>query len=61
MSNIEEVYAWLKDINDRHPPFDITTWIPLSVRYRHLPIKVFWRMDIEDMIKLPTADEVENG
>jgi hypothetical protein len=27
-----EVSQWLKDINDKHPPFDPTTWIPPSFR-----------------------------
>lgn len=55
---MDEAYKWLKEINDKYPPFDISKWVPLSVRYRHLPIKTFWRTDIEDLVKMPTADEL---
>ncbi len=56
--SIDKVFDWLNEINEKYPPFDITKWVPLSVRCRHLPIKVLWRTDLEDLLKMPTADEL---
>lgn len=55
---IDEIYAWLRELNDKYPPMDMTNWVPLSVRYRHLPIKVLWRTDLEEILKMPTTDEL---
>jgi hypothetical protein len=47
-----------EELDKKYPPFDITKWVPISVRYRHLPIKVLWRTDLEDILKMPTTDEL---
>lgn len=57
----EEVFAWLKAINDRHPPFDATKWVPLTERYRHLSIKFLFKVSLEEIYMLPTADEELEG
>ncbi len=57
-TKMEEVYKWLRDIQNKYPPLDRSTYVPLSVRYRHLPIKTLWRTDFEDLLKMPTADEL---
>jgi hypothetical protein len=46
------------ELNEKYPPYDATKHVPLSVRYRHLSIKVLWRTDLEEIVKMPTTDEL---
>jgi hypothetical protein len=40
------ILEWLKDINERHPDFDVSKWIPPSTRYKHLSLKALWKMEL---------------
>lgn len=46
------------ELNRRYPAYCVSKHVPLSVRYRHLSIKVLWRTDLEDILRTPTTDEL---
>ena len=46
------------ELERKYPPFDVTKWVPVSVRYRHLPIRFLFKTDLEEVYKLPTTDEL---
>jgi hypothetical protein len=44
------------ELERKYPQFDATKWIPLTVRYGHLPIRFLFKTNLEEIYKLPTKD-----
>ena len=59
-SALENAFAWLNAINEKHPPFDVTKWVKPSDRYSHLSIKELFKTDFEDLYKMPTTEELKS-
>lgn len=41
---IEDVYKYIHDLNQKHPPFDPKSHIPLSVKHPTLSVKELWKL-----------------
>ena len=46
---MNHIYEWLNEINIKYPPFDVSKWVPPSVRYAHLSIKVLFKTDLDKL------------
>jgi hypothetical protein len=43
------LFKWLRDIKEKHPDFNVSKWIPPSIRYKHLSLVDLWKMELEDL------------